>query len=136
MNYLIDGNVLVAWGWSDHVDHLRATSWIAEQKQHGQTPLYTSAIPQIGFIRVSVQRSAHRVSVSEATEVLGGMLESLGAMHRFLPDDQDATGWPQWCHSAARTTDAHLFLLAQRHGMQLATIDAEIPGAFLLPDRF
>ena len=61
------------------------------------------------------------------------MLESLGGVHQFLPDDLSGTEWPVGCPSAARTTDAHLFLLAQRHGLHLATLDAGIPGAELLP---
>lgn len=66
------------------------------------------------------------------TGALQGMLKSLGKLHQFLPDDLGATEWPNWCGSAARTTDAHLLMLALRHGLNLATLDAGIPGAMLL----
>lgn len=135
MNYLLDVNVLVAWGWKDHVDHDRAARWIAACKKARGVELLTSPIPEIGFVRVSVQRSLGRVTVGEAADVLGGMLKSLGARHRFLPDDVPGTIWPDWCRSAARTTDAHLSMLAKGHGCELATLDSEIAGAFLLPEQ-
>lgn len=134
MNYLLDVNVLVAWGWSDHIDHQRTIHWIAEQMRQRQSKLLTSSIPEIGFIRVSVQRSQGRVSASEASTVLGGMLSKLGKSHRFLADDVSGTEWPHWCNSARKTTDAHLSLLAKRHKVKLATLDSGIPGAFLIPE--
>jgi predicted nucleic acid-binding protein len=35
--------------------------------------------------------------------------------------------------AASRTTDAHLVTLAQQHDCCLATLDAGIPDAFLIP---
>lgn len=133
MPHLLDVNVLVAWGWADHMDHNRTVRWIAGQKKSRASRLYTSAIPEMGFVRVSVQRAAGRVTVPQAAEVLRGMLNSLGKVHQFLPDDLAGTEWPGWCQSAGRTTDAHLLTLARRHGLQLATLDTEIPGAMLVP---
>jgi len=57
----------------------------------------------------------------------------LGARHVLLADDQAARRFPEWCSSAARTTDAHLLHLAAAHGATLATLDRSIPGAFLIP---
>jgi predicted nucleic acid-binding protein len=95
--------------------------------------LFTSAIPQLGFVRVSVQRTSGRVSPTEAGEVLSGMLGTLGSVHRFLPDDQAAVAWFEWCRGAGQMTDAHLLRLAQSHQATLATLDAGIPGAFVVP---
>ena len=133
MHHLLDVNVLVAWGWADHVDHDRTVRWIAAQKKSRGARLYTSAIPEMGFVRVSVQRAAGRVTVQQAADVLRGMLDSLGKAHHFLPDDLAGNEWPDWCKSATRTTDAHLLTLARRHGLQLVTLDTEIPGAMILP---
>jgi toxin-antitoxin system PIN domain toxin len=133
MPHLLDVNILVAWGWQDHVDHHRVVQWIAKRKMVQGAKLVTSPIPEMGFVRVSVQRCLGRIPVQQATDVLRGMLKSLGAAHQFLPDDLEATAWPAWCRSAARTTDAHLLLLAQRHGLKLATLDAGIPGAVIIP---
>lgn len=131
MNYLADVNVLVAWGWTDHVEHARVASWIAALPPGEK--LMTSAIPQIGFIRVSVQRTRGLVTIFEAAETLEGMLASLGARHQFLCDGINAFHWPDWCTTPTRTTDAHLLDLAKAHSATLATLDTAIPGAFVLP---
>ena len=133
MKFLLDVNVLVAWGWSDHVEHERTVTWIAAVRKQKATILLTSAIPELGFVRISVQRTGGRVTVKEASKTLAGMLSSLGACHVFLGDDRPAIGFPEWCHHASRTTDAHLLQLAEAHGAKLATLDTGIPGAFLVP---
>ena len=134
MNFLLDVNVLLAWGWADHTEHLRAASWIAAMKKKRSVALFTSAIPELGFVRVSVQRAAGRLSVEDASATLVSMLGALGGKHQFLPDDRSsASGFPVWCKGSSQTTDAHLFTLASAHGAQLATLDTGIPGAFLIP---
>ena len=133
MKYLLDVNVLVAWGWSDHVAHERTVRWIAATRERRTSQLLTSAIPELGFVRVSVQRTGGRVTVHEAGRTLAGMLSTLGARHVFLPDDRPGSDLPEWCQAASRTTDAHLLRLAEAHGAQLATLDTSIPGAFLVP---
>jgi len=133
MNYLLDVNVLVAWGWGDHPDHDRVARWIASLPGGRSHLLLTSASPQLGFVRVSVQRSNGQVTPDLAGRTLAGMLQALGNRHQFLSDDQTAFSWPSWCQGAARTTDAHLLALAQAHSAQLATLDTGIPGAFVVP---
>jgi uncharacterized protein len=134
MHYLLDVNVLVAWGWSDHAEHRRAAKWIGEMMASVGVTLVTSAIPQLGFVRVSVQRTGGRMQVAAASDALAEMLESLGPRHLFLADDLPSVDrWQDWCQSSARTTDAHLAQLAECHGFQLATLDEGIPGAFLIP---
>lgn len=133
MNYLLDVNILVAWGWTDHVAHERTSRWIAATRRQGAEKLLTSAIPELGFVRVSVQRTGGGVTVDEATATLAGMLRALGEAHAFVPDDRAARQFPSWCRHASQTTDAHLMELAAAHGAILATLDAAIPGAFLLP---
>ena len=133
MKYLLDVNVLVAWGWSDHVDHERTAAWIASTGKRKAAKLLTSAIPELGFVRISVQRTAGHVTVKEASETLAGMVAALGTRHALLADDQGARHFPEWCSSASRTTDAHLLRLAATHGAQLATLNTGISGAFLIP---
>lgn len=133
MRYLLDVNLLVAWGWVDHADHDRVAGWIREAKRIRSTKLFTSPIPELGFVRVSVQRTGGRVSPIEAGRTLAGMLASLGPHHGFLPDDEPATAWPDWCRGAGQTTDAHLAALAAKHQAMLATLDTAIQGAFVLP---
>jgi predicted nucleic acid-binding protein len=134
MNYLLDVNVLVAWGWADHAEHLRAASWIRSVKRRGPDRLLTSAIPELGFVRVAVQRGGGRIRPDAAAATLESMVRSLGAKHRFLADDLSSTlPLPSWCESASGSTDAHLQALAARNGAVLATLDGGIPGAFLIP---
>jgi predicted nucleic acid-binding protein len=133
MRYLLDVNLLVAWGWEDHVDHDRTAKWIASARRLQDTKLLTSAIPQLGFVRVSVQRTGGHLALSAAAEVLAGMIDALGTAHAFVPDNIYSTKWPSWCQSAARSTDAHLLCLATAHHAKLATLDTGIPNAFLLP---
>jgi hypothetical protein len=40
---------------------------------------------------------------------------------------------PSWVKSPAQTTDGHLLQLAKANGAVLATLDAGIPGAYLIP---
>jgi len=135
MDYLLDVNVLVAWGWTDHADHQRAAKWLGAMTAKRGVRLFTSAIPELGFVRVSVQRTAGRLPVAEAAGTLSAMLESLGKSHVFVADDVPSSApWPAWCLSASRTTDAHLISLAASHGLRLATLDEHIPGSFLIPD--
>ncbi|GAA5483048.1 PIN domain-containing protein [Haloferula sargassicola] len=132
--YLLDVNVLVAWGWADHEDHGRVTAWVKSGMRRRSVRLLTSAIPELGFVRVSVQRTAGRLPVAMAAEVLRGLIEALGERHEFVPDSiSSAGGWPEWCDGASRTTDSHLLALASHHGAELATLDQGIPGAFLVP---
>lgn len=134
ISYLLDVNVLVAWGWSDHADHHRAAAWMGEMMAKRGVTLATSAIPELGFIRVSVQRTGGLLTVAEAASTLSGMLGTLGESHAFLPDDQPSCeDWPAWCSSASRTTDAHLLTLAENHSFRLATLDESISSAFVIP---
>ena len=134
MKYLLDVNLLIAWGWADHADHRRAAQWIGTMKADRSVDLMTSAIPELGFVRVSVQRVPGRLSITDATSTLSSMLKSLKARHHFLPDDMSSTTpLPEWCKTASQSTDAHLLALAKSHDAELATLDAGIPGAFLIP---
>jgi len=132
MKYLLDVNVLVAWGWADHAEHEKVARWIGRMKEKGEDRLLTSAIPQLGFVRVSVARTGGQISPEAAGAVLKGMLHSLGRHHEFLADDRKSFRWPSWCKAATNTTDAHLLAIAEDHGAALATLDEGIPGAFVI----
>lgn len=133
MTHLLDVNVLVAWGWADHAEHKRVARWIRSIREAG-SGIATSAIPELGFVRVSVQRSRGTLSIEDAAAALQGLLQSVNLGHTFLPDDCSATEFPLWCVSPAQTTDAHLLDLATKHGARLATLDRSIPGAFVIPE--
>lgn len=132
MRYLLDVNILLAWGWPDHEHHPLVVDWLQRRLQERDTLLLTSAIPQLGFVRVSLQRSHGQVTPQQAGEILTGLLNALGPRHHFLADDLPASRWPRWCQHARQTTDAHLLQLATDHGARLATLDQGIPGATLI----
>ena len=134
MKYLLDVNFLLAWGWKEHADHERVAKWLALERRKADSEFLTSPIPELGFVRVSVQRAAGAIEVKEACSALEGMLASLGRAHSFIPDDQRGSGLPAWCKVAARTTDAHLLALAGARDAKLVTLDKGIPGAFVVPD--
>jgi toxin-antitoxin system PIN domain toxin len=135
MNYLLDVNVLVAWGWSDHPHHERVDRWIQEKLSNSKVLLSTTSIVELGFVRVSVQKSADTVTIQEAADRLDHLLSKLRNRHRFLPDDLSSRrDFPAWCGNHKHTTDAHLIALAEKHGLQLATLDTGIPGAFVIPE--
>lgn len=133
MKYLLDVNVLVAWGWKEHSDHERVAKWLGLERGKPDTEFLTSPIPELGFVRVSVQRGAGAIAVKEACSALEGMLASLGRTHSFIPDDQRGSGLPVWCKVAARTTDAYLLALANAHDAKLVTLDTGIPDALVVP---
>ena len=125
--------MLVAWGWEEHSDHERVAKWLALERGKADTGFLTSPIPELGFVRVSVQRAAGTIATKEACSALQGMLASLGNAHSFIPDNQRGTQLPAWCTGAARTTDAYLLALANAHDAKLATLDKGIPDAFIVP---
>jgi predicted nucleic acid-binding protein len=135
MKFLLDVNTLIAWGWKDHPLHKRTAIWLRDVIASPECLIYTSAIPETGFVRVSVQRSEGAASVETSVENLKDMIKHLGKRHRFLPDDLSSRReFPAWCKSSKHTTDAHLLALAEKHGLQLATLDTGIPGAFVIPE--
>jgi len=134
MSFLLDVNVMVAWGWIDHPHHEKVDRWIQSNLTNPKALLHTTSIVELGFVRVSVQKSAETVTVQEAADRLEHLLSKLQTRHRFLPDDLSSRrDFPAWYKSPKHTTDAHLLALAEKHGLQLATLDAGIPGAFLIP---
>ena len=133
MKYLLDVNVLVAWGWKEHTDHERVAKWLAQGRSQSDTEFLTSPIPELGFVRVSVQRAAGAIAVRDACSALEKMLSSLGKTHSFIPDDLRGSALPAWCKGAARTTDAYLLALANSNDAKLATLDTGIPDAFMVP---
>lgn len=90
MRFLLDANVLAAWGWAGHTEHRQVTKWLSTVLKHGRDTLLTSAIPALGFVRVSVQRGQGAITTAQAGAVLVGMLRKWRGTYEFLPDDQAA----------------------------------------------
>jgi DNA-binding SARP family transcriptional activator len=67
--------------------------------------------------------AAYRASFEDARKSLATLRALPG--HRFLVDDVDAAALPVLTNYR-QTTDAHLLILAKKHGLKLATLDATL----------
>ncbi|MEO7673184.1 MAG: hypothetical protein ABIU09_03795 [Pyrinomonadaceae bacterium] len=76
---------------------------------------------------------AYGVRIVQAQTLLLMLNESEQYEFTFTADDHDASQLPSWVTAAKDTTDGHLSELAKANGCILATLDAKIPGSFLIP---
>jgi len=130
MRYLLDVNALIAFGITQHQFHQRVVNWIRTMRG---PILLTSSITEIGFVRVVANVAMHGLTVVEARRVLLAMKANATQPLTFMQDQNDISDLPDWVKTPAQTTDGHLLQLAKSHGAVLATLNAGIPGAFLIP---
>jgi len=130
MKYLLDVNVLVALGIFHHKFHDRVIAWTTAQKG---ALIMTCSITELEFVRVAAQAPDYGFSVQQARTLLLSLKMNNGPPLSFLPDSNDISLLPAWVKSPRQTTDGHLVQLANANGAVLATLDAGIPGAFLIP---
>jgi predicted nucleic acid-binding protein len=130
MRYLLDVNALISFGVTQHQFHQRVVDWIRSER--GSTFL-TCSVTEIGFVRVVASVAMYGLSVVQAKTLLLGMKANRAQPLTFLSDANDISALPAWVRSPAQTTDGHLLQLAKANGADLATLDAGIPGAFLIP---
>lgn len=131
MIYLLDVNTLVALGFDHHEFHGRVAAWLRAQQF---PPLATCSITELGFLRVLAQAPGYGFSVAQARTLLLQMKRAKIARFTFIADDHDVSYLPAWVKTAGQTTDGHLLKLAGAKQALLATLDARIPGAYLIPD--
>ena len=132
MTYLLDANVLLALGYTRHQAHARVGAWVAALRGTGGVNFATCAITELAFVRVG-SAAGYFVDVSTARRALAVLKASKAATFQLLSDELGADRLPTWVNAPTRTTDGHLQALARHHGVELATMDTGIPGAFLLP---
>lgn len=132
MKYLLDVNALVALGFMRHELHDRLAAWLVPQKSPA---LATCSITELGFVRVLSQAPLYGFTVAQARTLLLRLKKTNIVSFTFLSDDQDISSLPAWVKSPRQTTDGHLAELAKRHGAVFATLDAKIPGAYLIPSE-
>ncbi len=130
MKYLLDVNVLIAFGVTQHQFHQRVVDWI---RSRSGSEFLTSSLTEIGFVRVVASVPMYDLNVFEARNTLLGMKANRAQPLTFLPDGNDIAALTAWVKSPRRTTDGHLVQLAKANSAVLATLDEGIPGAFLIP---
>jgi predicted nucleic acid-binding protein len=128
--YLLDVSTLIALGVRQHQFHLRVATWVASRQF---AALLTCPISELGFVRILAQTPEYLANVDQARTQLARIKLDPEYAIRFLPDDLEAAGLPQWVRTGAQTTDGHLAQLAVMHGAVLATLDGKIPGTFVIP---
>ena len=133
MKYLLDVNALVALGFLEHEFHDRVARWVQDLAARGTPQLATCSITELGFVRVLAQAPQYGFTVGQACSLLQRLKGTANVNFAFLPDDQDVSHLPSWVKTAKQTTDGHLVQLAGANGAILATLDRQIPRAFLIP---
>ena len=128
---LLDVNALLAIGFAHHEFHPRVASWIAGMK-HPLT-LATCSITELGFLRVLSQAPAYGFTIGQAQALLSRLKHANAPPFTFFTDNLDVSHLPSWVKTGNQITDGHLLELARANGAVLATLDAKIPGAFLIP---
>ncbi len=120
MNYLLDVNALLAWEHANSPHHADFHTWA---KNAGRGNLWTCALSELGFLRVSMQVFGY--SLAQATGALALLKKHTGGFVDLAPSPR----LPAWASTAARTSDAYLMQVAQANGMRLATFDTGIRDA-------
>ena len=126
MTYLLDVSTLLAWLWSDHEHHQRVLHW-----QRGKS-IAVCPITELGFVRISTQ-PVFGATMAQAREMLSVWHKKV--LPRFVSCDLkmlDSASAPV----SGQTTDFYLASLADKHGMNWATLDenSKHQAAFVLPD--
>ncbi|MGB7986557.1 MAG: hypothetical protein WCF54_15420 [Terracidiphilus sp.] len=130
MRYLLDVNVLIAYGYRKHGFHDQVGLWMRAQKD---AHFLTCSITELGFVRVLGNVRAYGMDVVHAKSLLVEMKAWKAHPLEFLADANDISHLPAWVRIPKQTTDGHLLQLANAHRAVLATLDEGIPGAFLIP---
>jgi hypothetical protein len=130
MKCLLDVNALIALGVFHHVFHDRVMAWAASLKG---TALLTCSITELGFVRVTAQAPDYGFTVEQAQTLLNRLKTKKRMPLTFLQDGDDISLLPAWVKTPKQTTDGHLVQLASTNGALLATLDARIPSAYLIP---
>jgi predicted nucleic acid-binding protein len=133
MRYLLDVNALIAFGHAKHQFHARVAEWASRIANNGIPEFATSPITELGFVRILSQ--AYGATVNEAQALLVALKKFEGLDFKFIADDHDASKLPSWVTASKHTTDGHLAELAKAHGCTLATLEENIPGAFVIPNN-
>jgi len=121
---LLDVNALVALAWDSHVHHAVVRAWFVRHASDGWA---TCSVTESGFVRVSSNPKVldAPIGVADAIGVLTALRRQPG--HRLLADDVSLTDDDVPRLSGHRqVTDAHLLVLARRHGTRLLTFDRGI----------
>ena len=136
MTYLLDVCALIALGDRWHAQNPRVDRWVVDMQRNAREAVSsaTCAVTELGFVRIATANTPARFAhdVRSARAALARI--KLGLPFVFLGDQLGAEQLPAWVTKSQQTTDGHLLELARAHQAHLATLDAGIPGALLIPE--
>jgi predicted nucleic acid-binding protein len=130
MKFLLDVNTLIALGFREHVFHERVAHWFSNEGEQ----CLTCSITELGFVRVLAQAPQYALNVSDARTLLYKLKVASGGRIGFISDGNDIQHLPAWIRFPLQLTDGHLSRLAASNSAVLATLNAKIPDALLIPD--
>jgi uncharacterized protein len=133
VRYLLDVNALVALGVKQHEFHARTANWVRGLAPSKDLELLTCSITELGFVRIVAQVARYGLTLGQAQSLLIRVKAEGLARFAFISDDQDISQLPAWVSTPGQVTDGHLVSLAKAHNSFLATLDAKIPRALLIP---
>jgi len=126
MRALLDVNLLIALLDQEHVHHVTARSWLADNIGSGWA---SCPVTQNGCLRIMSQPSyPNGVSVSKAAELLG--MATATDHHEFWPDEISLLDSERFdltrVHGPKQLTDVYLLGLAVQNDGCFATLDQRI----------
>lgn len=135
-NTLLDVNVFVALGWSNHKHHAKVRSWFGLIRAGGWR---TCGVTQSGFLRLSLNPLVvdHQFSTKMAIETLGKL--TADPDHKYL-EALPAPCAPEFREILYRVeghrqvSDAYLLCIAKHHQVSLATLDQSIKSLSPWPE--
>jgi uncharacterized protein len=133
VRYLLDVNALVALGFLEHEFHERVGLWVLSLGKGTRYEIVTCPITELGFVRVLSQAPQYGLTVAQSRTLLMRLKKQRAVPFEFIADDHDISRLPAWAKTGRQTTDGHLAELARVHGSVLATLDQQIPAAFVIP---
>jgi predicted nucleic acid-binding protein len=122
LRYILDVNALLAWEHPSSPHHEAFHRWA---KEVGSYNLWTCALAELGFLRVSMQVFSY--SLSQSADALDSIKSSAGGFIDTAPSPR----LPSWASTPSRTSDGYLVQLAQENGLKLATFDSGIRGSLV-----
>ncbi len=99
MKHLLDVNVLLAAIWVKHAQHAQVKAWLEDKE------VVICPISELGFIRISTNKRAFGFAMNDVRQ--GVALNS-------------------HARTSGQVTDHYLADLAAKHGLKLATLDAQL----------
>ncbi|MCX6935902.1 MAG: VapC toxin family PIN domain ribonuclease [Verrucomicrobia bacterium] len=123
--HLLDANLLIALGDSQHVHHRRAQSWFHSQPRRAWA---TCPLTENAFLRI-LGSPGYPGKIGDPTR-LRTLLQRMCAFpgHQFWADDfslRDTEKFPT-LPTSKYLTDIYLLALATKHHAQLASLDQRI----------